>query len=272
MAYGISLHIGLNEIDPSHYGDSYPLVACIFDAKDMMKIAKQKKFDESYILTNEKGTHENLVKHIKAAAKKLKKGDIFFLTYSGHGAYVPDNNKDEADGNDETWCLYNRMIIDDELAYLWSKFKTGVRILMLSDSCHSGTVSRVLKPDGTYEEPAPEEKNRLIKDGPKIYTKHRSLYDNSVPDASKNLAKTPKIKATVILLSGCQDNQQSLDGDKNGLFTETLLKVYNKGKFKGNYAGLLTGLLKFMPANQTPNYTLIGARNIAFESGKPFEK
>lgn len=272
MPYGISLHIGLNKIDPTHYGEPYPLVACIKDAKDMMKIARQKGFEESYILTNESGTYANLVQHMKQAAKKLKSGDFFFLSYSGHGAYVPDNNKDETDGYDETWCLYDRMIIDDELAYLWSKFKTGVRILMLSDSCHSGTVSRVLKPDGTLEEPAPDEKNRLIKKGPEIYKKAKSLYDNPVPDSAKNIGKTPAINATVILLSGCQDNQQSLDGDKNGLFTEKLLKVYNKGKFKGNYAGLLAGMLKLMPSNQTPNYTLTGKRNIAFESSSPFEK
>ncbi len=272
MPYGISLHIGLNEIDPSHYGDPYTLVACINDAKDMMKIAKQKRFDESYILTNEKGTYENVVKHIKNAAKKLKSGDFFFISYSGHGAFVPDNNKDEKDGNDETWCLYNRMIIDDELASLWSKFKAGVRILMLSDSCHSGSVSRTLRSDGTYEDPLPDEKNRLMKKGPQVYKKFKSLYDNSLPDSDKNLAKTSKINATVILLSGCQDNQQSLDGDKNGLFTEKLLKVYNKGKFTGNYAGLLTAMLKLMPSNQTPNYSLVGKRNMAFETGKPFEK
>lgn len=272
MPYGISLHIGLNKIDPDHYGGPNPLVACINDAKDMMKIAKQKGFEESYILTNEKGTYANVTKHIRNAAKKLKSGDFFFITYSGHGAFVPDNNKDEKDGNDETWCLYDRMILDDRLASLWSKFKSGVRILMLSDSCHSGTVSRTMLPDGTVLEPIPDEKNRLIKNGPEIYGKFKSLYDNDVSDAEKNIARTTKINATVILLSGCQDNQSSWDGDKNGLFTEKLLKVYNEGKFKGNYAGLLAGMLKLMPSNQTPNYTLIGKRNAAFESGRPFEK
>ena len=41
------------------------------------------------------------------------------------------------------------------------------------------------------------------------------------------LAATPKegeqaLKARVLLLSGCQDNQTSADGDRNGLFTGTL--------------------------------------------------
>lgn len=271
MPYGISLHIGLNRIDPQHYGSDYPLVACINDAKDMLKIARQKGFEESYILTNEKGTYENVVTHIKGAAKKLKSGDFFFITYSGHGAFVPDKDKDEPDGNDETWCLYNRMILDDELASLWAKFKSGVRILMLSDSCHSGTVSRTMRADGTYEDPVPDEKNRLMKEGHTVYKNFKSLYENSMPEAVNSTTKN-NTKATVILLSGCQDNQTSLDGDKNGLFTENLLKVYNKGKFNGNYAELRKSLLKLMPANQTPNFSLIGKRNIAFETSRPFEK
>ena len=39
-------------------------------------------------------------------------------------------------------------------------------------------------------------------------------------------------RASVILISGCQDNQLSLDGDRNGLFTQTLLGVWDDGKWK----------------------------------------
>jgi hypothetical protein len=42
---------------------------------------------------------------------------------------------------DETWVCYDRQLIDDQLYELWGKFKASVRILVLSDSCHSGTVS-----------------------------------------------------------------------------------------------------------------------------------
>ena len=37
----------------------------------------------------------------------------------------------------------------------------------------------------------------------------------------------------MILISGCQDNQTSMDGDHNGAFTEQLLKVWNKGAYRG---------------------------------------
>lgn len=271
MPYGISIHIGLNKIDPSHYGSSCALAGCINDAKDMLQIAKDKGFDQSYILIDKEGTSDALLALLAKAAKKLKKGDFLFLTYSGHGAHVWDNNDDEADGKDETWCMYDRMVIDDELALCWSKFKDGVKILMLSDSCHSGTVSRVMTKDGKLVDETPKTGTRGIKNGPAIYNNNRTVYTKIIP-AEKNIAKGSGIKATVILLSGCQDNQTSLDGKRNGLFTAKMLKVYNNGAFEGNYAGLLTKLLKLMPSNQSPNYSLIGKRNITFESARPFEK
>jgi hypothetical protein len=271
MAYGISIHIGLNKVDPAHYGSSYALDGCINDANAMHAIAKSKGFDESYLLINKDGSYKKLVTLLKKAAGKLKKDDFLFITYAGHGASVWDNNADEDDGKDETWCLYDRMILDDELAVCWAKFKSGVKILMVSDSCHSGSVSRVITRDGELVEDTPAEGSRGLKNGEDIYEKNRAVYNTTVP-AHKNLAQGTGIKATVILLSGCQDNQTSRDGKKNGLFTEKLLEIYNAGNFKGNYGGLLLKILKLMPSNQTPNYAVIGKRNAMFEAGKPFEK
>jgi len=77
---------------------------------------------------------------ITSAATAIVEGSIFFLTYSGHGGQVPDITGDEVDLQDETWCLFDGELLDDELRVLWSKFAPGVRILVLSDSCHSGTV------------------------------------------------------------------------------------------------------------------------------------
>ena len=74
---------------------------------------------------------------IRSAAKSLRAGDLFFLTFSGHGGQVPDVTGDEADKQDETWCLYDGQLIDDELYFELSRFAAGVRILVLSDSCHS---------------------------------------------------------------------------------------------------------------------------------------
>jgi len=271
MPYGISIHIGLNEIDPVHYGAGNSLRGCINDARAMHAIAVDKKYNESYLLIDTDGTYKNLVALLKKAARKLKKDDMLLISYAGHGASIWDNNQDELDGKDETWCLYDRMIVDDELAAIWSRFKAGVKILMVSDSCHSGSVSRVMSSNGEWLEDKPAEGARGLRDGPGIYERNKAVYTATMP-TDKNISRGNAIKATVLLLSGCQDNQTSRDGKKNGLFTEKLLQVYAGGDFKGNYAGLLTKVLQLMPSNQTPGYSLIGKRNAGFESASPFEK
>jgi hypothetical protein len=62
--------------------------------------------------------------------------------YSGHGNQVPDLDGEEPDKLDETWCLYDGQMIDDELYRMYGALAEGVRVLILSDSCHSGTVAK----------------------------------------------------------------------------------------------------------------------------------
>ena len=122
MARGISLHIGLNSVDSNQYGgNALPLNACEFDAQDMESIAASQGFATRLLLTQ--NAHSDAVRNaIETAAGQLQPGDIFFLTYSGHGSNIDDSDFEEADGKDETWVLYDRNLIDDELYSLWSKF------------------------------------------------------------------------------------------------------------------------------------------------------
>ena len=184
-------------------------------------------------LSTTDATVKNVVKNITDASEKLESGDIFLLTYSGHGGKLKDLNRDEKDFEDETWCLYDRQFVDDELNDCLSKFKEGVRIFVLSDSCHSGTVIREI--NGTFIQVNPQyekidvrntnvDKNgvkyRFVPDAVRnrVYSRHKGLYDQILSD--KNLKESEdKVKASAILISGCQDNQFSQDGTYNGLFT-----------------------------------------------------
>jgi hypothetical protein len=225
----------------------------------MAALASSQHFVASTLLT-QRATVSNVSGAIKDAAAKLKEGDIFFLTYSGHGGQVPDANADEPDGKDETWCLYDRMLIDDELAVLWAEFRAGVRILVLSDSCHSGTVTKSLE---VFREIPSDILRRCSRS-------HKNAYDN-ISMANKRAPNRAPITATVRLISGCQDNQLSADGDANGLFTATLLAVWNSGRFIGNYRQFAKAIVKRMPAQQTPNHIIIGPPNAIFDAQHPFE-
>jgi metacaspase-1 len=274
----ISIHVGLNEVDPKHYqGWNGKLVACEFDANDMEKLASERGFDSEKLLTKQ-ATAEALTSALKKASQKLDSGDTLLLTYSGHGGQVPDANGDEKDRMDETWVLYNRQMVDDELYSLFGTFKPGVRIAIFSDSCHSGTVAKdamdAVGPDrmarsvngGDSQQPRvkgmPDEVVRSV------YEANKDEYD----EIQKSLPPFDKanIGASVILTSGCQDNQTSLDGDKNGLFTQTLLEVWNNGAFNSGYRTFRRRIARQMPPWQSPNLFIVGAPDPTFANQVPF--
>jgi hypothetical protein len=268
MAKGISLHIGLNHVDPAHYqGWDGALNACIADAKDMRALAKKRGFAGNSLLTDGQATASKVSAEILAASKQLSKGDTFLLTYSGHGGQVRDTNSDETEGDrmDETWVLFDRQLIDDELYALWTKFKAGVRILVLSDSCHSGTVVKLI-PSFAGNGPRPRAMPRAV--GIKVENANRALY-RGIQKSTRGSEKT-KVSASILLISGCMDNQTSMDGEKNGAFTGMLKKVWNGGKFNGNYRRFRDKIVSLLPATQTPNYYFIGTANPTYEAQKPF--
>ena len=274
MAVGQALTIGLNYVDPKRYeGWDGELFACENDAKDLAEIAKSQGFSVDTLLTG-KATRDNVMGRLHQAAGLLKAGDTLLLTYSGHGGQLPDQNNDEPDALDETWCLYDGELVDDELYYLWSKFVPGVRILVFSDSCHSGTVIKEALNQPIRMLRASMGQKCRIRSMPRevagrTYRANRSFYDPILKDPKLGEARHA-IKASVILISGCQDNQESEDGDHNGLFTGTLLRVWNEGKFQGSLQDFHKKIKERMPAYQTPNFFPVGANNPAFENQRPF--
>ena len=170
----------------------------------MAAIAKKQGFAANTLLLTQQATVAAVSQAIQNAAKQLSKGDIFFLSYSGHGGQVPDTNRDEDDSKDETWVLYDRQFVDDELHKLYSAFKSGVRILVLSDSCHSGTVTRAIPP---WEAVNPRSGPCPPRSVRQLIARTRRLYDG-IQKATVG-AESIALKATVLLISGCQDNQVS---------------------------------------------------------------
>lgn len=295
MAKAQAVCIGLNSVDPKHYqGWSGDLLACEADAEDMLAIAKAKKFGKTTRLLTKSATRKRVIAAIESAAKSLASGDLFMLTYSGHGGQLPDKSDDEPDQQDETWCLYDGELVDDELYVLWSKFKPGVRVLVFSDSCHSGTVTRAVLRESalrtgtlaptpgarrgtgatraaapaTVVDPAAKRYRAMPDDTAQVvYRRNKDFYDRVQKAIPPN---PPKPKATVRLISGCQDNQLSQDGTFNGLFTGTLLKVWKDGAFKGDYAEFHRAIVDRMPSDQTPKHFVVGTPSHAYDGQTPF--
>jgi len=280
MGRGISLHLGLNGVDPKNYGGwNGALNACEADAKDMEGIAKTRGFQTELVLT-QGATRTGVLTRLSKTAESLKAGDTFFLSYSGHGGQVPDTNGDEPDHLDETWCLFDGELIDDELFLALGKFAEGVRVIVLSDSCHSGTMLKAAYYQGSVAErvSAAAIPDAVVRAMPpeillRTYRLNKDFYDKL--QATRGLRKAKDdIKASALLISGCQDNQYSADGPFNGLFTGTLLRVWQNGLFvsqkRNSYKDLWKAVMRQMPPDQTPNYYWAGPKSLAFERSPAF--
>jgi hypothetical protein len=296
---GIALTIGLNRVNKDHYGSSMPLRGCVNDAGDVFAIARGQRFECFEPLLDDKATRAEVTTSIQQAARELQPGDLFLLHYSGHGASIADKNGDESDGRDETWCLFDGMLIDDELALLWAKFRPGVRIIVLSDSCHSGTVTRgqafldavrrgdvgggrgrrgVLKDAGAAD--AEALKFRYIPDdeADKTVERNKHFYAKVLAEAGMGNDEEDPIVCrgkepegpSVLLISGCQDNQVSGDLRGNGVFTAAVKRIWDDGKFTGSWRTFHAALVGIMPSTQTPNLYATGVLNPAFWARRPF--
>jgi hypothetical protein len=283
-AGGYALTIGLNSVDPTHYqGWSGPLMACEADANDMAAIALDRGYRTVRTLLTREATRAAVSAELAHAAATLQSGDTMLLSYSGHGGQLPDLDGEEDDGMDETWCLFDGEFVDDEIYDALGAFAPGVRILVLSDSCHSGTVTKaayystasrmatLIPSIEAFPRTGPDTNYRAMPAALALqtYRANRAFYD-PILLRRRNASARQNVKASVLLISGCQDNQLSLDGTFNGLFTGTLLRVWNGGKFTGDHRSFHHMILSRMPPDQSPNYFWAGPVDSQFEARTPF--
>ncbi|MEJ7636537.1 MAG: caspase family protein [Singulisphaera sp.] len=220
---------------------------------------------------------------VRRIAGELEPGDLFLLHYSGHGSQIPDTvgSTEEVDKLDETWCLHNAEMLDDELRRLWTCFKKDVRIIIISDSCHSGGVSK-----GDLEEPAsrdigggaavvPRELPKEDRDF--TYRNNQAAYDDLQRAVNQNIPGSDELVATIVLLAACRDDETAKDDGQHGVFTRALLGVHRQGKFRqDNYTHMQLGtdITSQIPANykQHPRMTALDRPDLPISFGlqKPF--
>lgn len=144
-AKGFVLSIGLSALDPNHYGTNIQtLSGPEQDASDMLDTATKSLQCKGQILLNKKATRSAVFNSIQLASSDLVSNDIFIVFFSGHGGEIPDSKADAKNGMDQTWCLFDAQLLDRELYSQWATFREGVRIVVISDSCHSEGISKLM--------------------------------------------------------------------------------------------------------------------------------
>ncbi|MEA1905675.1 MAG: caspase family protein, partial [Euryarchaeota archaeon] len=247
MAKASAVLVGLKSVDPACYNGwdgTGGCWGCELDVDNMARILEPLGY-QIQTLKTEEATREAILSSLHCAAENRVAGDIFVFYYSGHGGQQPDRNGDELDGKDETLVAYCEQIIDDEIHDALTKFESGVHIIMLSDSCNSGTNYR-----GRMNVPVNEEA---------IF---RPL--------ARKAQKTVEMKAQLIHLGGCRDGFGSEGYQRGGAFTMALCDTWSDGAFQGTLDDLHSTICELIESDQKPQYNEYGPVSDDFRDRRAF--
>jgi len=240
-----ALCVGINDYP---FGEENDLRGCVNDANEWSNLLR-KHFDFTDVkqLINADATKANILYGLKDLLSGAKAGDVLVFTNASHGTYLADDDKDEPKF-DEAICPYDsdsNLLVDDELRNLFVNLPKGVRLTVVSDSCHSGSVTRV--------QVTQYRRNRQL--NPKVLGK-REL-PTSVLRVARAMKKDkfPESGMNEILLSGCKSNQTSADAyianDYHGAMSYYAIKAITDAGYNLTYAELHKRLL---PMLEEENY------------------
>ena len=262
MATGKALVVGVSKpLESSGWINAAYLSGVDDDVRHMKDFLENDcHFDVYPPLLNSQGTHDAVLGRIEEAAETLGDGDFFVFFYSGHGGSKADDDGDEGGGNDEFLLTYDEAIRDDELAKLWVKFDTGVRILTLVDSCHSGTIVRKATARATKKEAVLSPARPLTLGTSRLSRR-----------ASRSRGKRSFIlNARLIHISACADQQKAQDLGSGGAFTLALLKAMQAPP-PSDYNELHQEIQRGLPSSQQSELHAFGPLKGEFLKQAPFK-
>jgi len=255
----LALIIGIGNYAP---GDKNDLDGIERDTTKMRKLFESWGFQVQTLYDSQS---MKIVDYLEDYAKKLNKNDIFAFYYSGHGSHKPDENGDEADGQDETLVLsdgnVNEHLVDDTLYAEFNKIKAK-KIIFL-DSCHSGTAFRSIGSKVKAKSISPDDVTQTIQ----APTKMRGLSIGNRAN-SKDILEG----SDYIVLSAAQDNEESLATPTGSLFTNAIYQTFTDSRYtneplKNIDSLLVKDVLKYAKeTNSIPHHPEISFSNSSIKS------
>ncbi len=234
-----ALCVGINDYP---FGEQNDLRGCVNDANDWANLLKQHyNFTDIKQLLNAEATRSKIVAGLESLLQGAKAGDVLVFTNASHGTYLADKDEDEYK-YDEAICPYDsdsNLLLDDDLRNLFLNIPQGVRLTVISDSCHSGSVTRL--PVTEYR------RNRQL--NPTLVGK-TELSTDQLRTAKKSAEKHPESAMKEILLSGCKSNQTSADAfianDYHGAMSYYAIKTITDANYKLTYAELRKNVVSML--------------------------
>jgi hypothetical protein len=201
------------------------LAGAVNDAKDWQAVLEARDFVVRH-LHDAEATRARMIQELAALMRDASAGDALVFTFSGHGSWLPDDDRDEPDARDEMLCPFDVMqeqyVLDDDLYEIFCTKPADVRLFVIADSCHSGSVVRYA--------PAPVSPDSAIMKArflpPYVFARGNRALERAIDRAAGTPAPR-KSDYPALLLSGCQDTEFSYDtsfnGRPNGALTRTAI-------------------------------------------------
>ena len=208
------------------------------------------------VIQNEQATKHGILTSLKKLFNEANEGDIVVIHYSGHGQQIFDDNGDEVDGLDEALVPYDafakfthnykgeKHIRDDELEQIINNFRNKLgkdgQLLMIFDSCHSGSATRGGKARGGVSSLVPPG----WQPGQKVQTDARqSEFFETV-----KLAENP---ASFVLISGASAEELNYEyqgvGSLSYAFSKALTNLGTNFSYRQLFANIATEMSVIAP-------------------------
>jgi hypothetical protein len=229
--------------------DGSDLNGCVNDAQAWAELLVD-HFDfaqpDVKLITDAEATKANVIAALKGLLAGASAGDVLVFTNSSHGTYVADTSGDEP-MYDEALCPYDtadNLIVDDDLRELFSELTEDIHLTVISDSCFSGTVTRVAVGEAIPGLKVPDDRRvRFL--SPAL--RGDPVLENPWKAKPKGKAKFPESKMKEVLLSGSSDKEYSYDaligGTYHGAMTYFALQTIRDAGYKITYRQLYDRLL-----------------------------
>lgn len=200
------------------------LMGCIADTVGIAKVLTERMGyapDDICLCTDEtplKPTRSMMTRLLRELVLWTHRQSVsqIFISYSGHGMSILDYSTDEVDGRDE--CLIpldfrqHGVIIDDEIGKLLRQVHPRTDVVLLIDACHSGTMG----------------------DLPFRYRNGLKLDEHNV-----------SVPARTIMISGCNDDETSLEIDGGGVMTKGFIHALEQSNYDITCFRLLTRMQEY---------------------------
>lgn len=243
----VALCTGINAYNPPISG----LQGCVNDAKAFCNILKSKGFAVTLLLDKEV-TKQRVLNELRQLLGSVKDGGVFVWTNSSHGSQVRDANGDEPDGQDEVIVTAEgKFITDDEIRVIFDEAAArGISIQLVSDSCFSGTLTRMLDIEGAHPDMDETAIPRWVSPG----LLGKEIVTSSLPVRSM-FRGIGEENMPEVLLSGCTDREYSydavIDGVPMGAMSCYATRAINANP-SATWAEIYAIVRKSLPSSQYP--------------------